>query len=112
MKAPFLFIALFLIAFGCNDIIEFSQEDAERQPWLASFTRGFEIIDGKHDLTNDIIHIDLYAADYLLYFLHADSIALGEGWEKCYTSYHSRIYLKNIPYKGVDEKNFLIFSDV
>ncbi len=105
---PAKIVLLFLIVSGCTNTVDFTQEDAERQPWLASFTRGFEFTDGIHNLSDGIIKVNLITEDNNGYFIHTDSVAREDGWMKCYSTQDSRVYVKNIPFQEEGEDIVII----
>ncbi len=99
-------LSLFLI--GCNEVIDFSNEDAQRQPWLFSFIKDYEVLEGKHNLQTGIVNIYLKINNDSLFFKNSDSIASDGKWETGYFSREKRVYVKNIPFQGGEENIVII----
>jgi len=104
----FFFLSLIVqLIIGCNNVIDFSLEDAEKHYWLKPFIDGCEYIEGKHNIDNNYIELTL-RTEQQEYLNYTDSIAYQYQWLIGYSSGKSRVYIKNIPYTEGDENVFII----
>jgi hypothetical protein len=105
-------IALCSLLVGCNNVLDFSYEDAKNHSWLFPFIKGTVVIDGKHDINNELVKMYLKVNNDSLYFNKCDSVANSEEWNSGYSNKKRRVYIKNIPYQGGDDNIVVLIVSI
>ncbi len=65
-------------------------------PWLFPFIDGYEIIEGKHYLSQGFIKLFIEVETVSEFWLYSDRIAENENWNPGYKSEITRVYVKDI----------------
>lgn len=94
----FKFLKLFIVVFiiGCNNVTDFTYDDAKRNKWLYPFIKEEIIVEGKHDFDKQTLFIHLLVDDVTKYYTKCDSISVINKWNIGYKDIGKRVFVKKL----------------